>query len=694
MVEAAQPKSDEGSAPAAAPSSPRWLEGMRGLSVWAPVAVLIGLVGPLESGWLPGLVALAVALGWVVVRMRRPPAELLAGLRGASRWVKLAIAAMVVLPTMVFCVVGARSIAALLTAFPGAHASAAVALLAIIVCGALSRTRGRWVAAVLGALLILGAGAWGTRHEARTAGAVGSAHSGPVHGIHPFQITAVSIDGYGPFDLPINDFVEPDGSKGYSPAELADAIERALHAIAEVHYAGGPRRAYDAFAHAKVEFSLKPAVKERTDSQPQESQQPRFVVSSGTSGQQSRVEFTCPGRRDDPRGAQADNVMNRMCPDKYASEASAGLGVTGRWPGYVEFRGNERMGLGQLLGWTRSGNRRGEGFIEREHRYWAWGILGLALLWMLVAPRLPADIGAERVGGALAVLAWVVLMAVLLGGGLGPLAIAPIEDAVLPLPKAGLGAGAIVLWVLGGLPRLPGASPSAARTDSPTAFGLGVAAVAVCTLAAASSLASTSWTWPALFTDGGELALERFVIGVAEHGYDPIATTMGWSVFELEGALAGVLVALLTCGVFALLSRGASLVADASAPRAGRSRHYAVVRSAALIVALAAAFVVSRKTGGGSSLLVGAVALTVLLQSSLSLLAPRVGTSPPWRRPLAIAGHLGWVAVAIFFVLTPQLPAAESGSGMHPFVLLCIVGGVATALGAILVLFEPSSRSA
>ena len=35
--------------------------------------------------------------------------------------------------------------------------------------------------------------------------------------------------------------------------------------------------------------------------------------------------------RIDPRGPQGETVMNRMCPDKYASEASAGLGVTGRW---------------------------------------------------------------------------------------------------------------------------------------------------------------------------------------------------------------------------------------------------------------------------------------------------------------------------------------------------------------------------
>lgn len=87
--------------------------------------------------------------------------------------------------------------------------------------------------------------------EAQAPGARGFAHSGPILGIHPFQATAIVIHGYGPFDLPINDYVEPDGSRGYGPAALAEALQRDLAAIAEQQFADGPARAYQAFAGAR-----------------------------------------------------------------------------------------------------------------------------------------------------------------------------------------------------------------------------------------------------------------------------------------------------------------------------------------------------------------------------------------------------------------------------------------------------------
>ena len=104
---------------------------------------------------------------------------------------------------------------------------------------------------------------------------------------------------------------------------LGDALDRALASIAERVYPDGPTRIRRAFLDAEVETVYTPPVWERLDREPSEDIQPRFIVRSGSFGRGSRVEFVCPGRRIDPRGPQGESVMNKMCPDKYASEASA-----------------------------------------------------------------------------------------------------------------------------------------------------------------------------------------------------------------------------------------------------------------------------------------------------------------------------------------------------------------------------------
>ena len=75
------------------------------------------------------------------------------------------------------------------------------------------------------------AGVAGERWEAAGVGAQGWAASGQLLGIHPFQTTAVIVDGYGPHDIPVNDYVEPDGSRGYGPDELAAALQHAIRSI-------------------------------------------------------------------------------------------------------------------------------------------------------------------------------------------------------------------------------------------------------------------------------------------------------------------------------------------------------------------------------------------------------------------------------------------------------------------------------
>ena len=48
----------------------------------------------------------------------------------------------------------------------------------------------------------------------------------------------------------MNDYVEPDGYRGYGPEALAATIELALHDIAHTHYSDGPARARVAFGEA------------------------------------------------------------------------------------------------------------------------------------------------------------------------------------------------------------------------------------------------------------------------------------------------------------------------------------------------------------------------------------------------------------------------------------------------------------
>jgi hypothetical protein len=132
------------------------------------------------------------------------------------------------------------------------------------------------------------------------------------------------IDGYGPFDLPINDFVEPDGSRGYGPEALAEALQRDLAQIAEQQFADGPARAYQAFAGARVEAVVLPAQQERLDRPVEAPTEPRLVVWSGTTGWRSRVEFVCPGQRNDPRPRRPTRCSIACAPTSTARRPARG----------------------------------------------------------------------------------------------------------------------------------------------------------------------------------------------------------------------------------------------------------------------------------------------------------------------------------------------------------------------------------
>lgn len=352
--------------------------GPSGLILALGVGLLVSAGPGLALAWgvLPGLgvLGLAAALaGWRGRNLARAGgwAAVLASLPRAPRTI---VGLGLGLPMVIAVAVAARAIAGLMVAAPAAVAGLATL---VVLAPVVARVRGRGapVAGLAAAGLAIAATLAAARWEADAPGARGFAHGGPILGIHPFQSTAIVIDGVGPFDLPINDYVEPDGSKGYGPTELAEALQRSLRTIAEVHFADGPRRAREAFAGATVEAVTLPALRERLDREIERPSEPRLVVHSGTTGRRSRVEFICPGTPIDPRPRQADTVMERMCPDKYTSEASAGLGLTGRWTGYTEGRGQGRVSLAPLV----------EGMPAPglwEERLWAW------LLLLAVVPGL------------------------------------------------------------------------------------------------------------------------------------------------------------------------------------------------------------------------------------------------------------------------------------------------------------------
>ncbi|MCA9701517.1 MAG: hypothetical protein KC431_28615, partial [Myxococcales bacterium] len=126
----------------------------------------------------------------------------------------------------------ARSLGRVVIAVPAASPALAVILLGLWLGPKIAARGGaRSRAAIAVTILVASSAAalgLGLQLEREGPGVRGVARSGPVIGIHPRQAVAVRIDGFGPHDLLIDDFVEPDGRRGYDPEALAARLELEL----------------------------------------------------------------------------------------------------------------------------------------------------------------------------------------------------------------------------------------------------------------------------------------------------------------------------------------------------------------------------------------------------------------------------------------------------------------------------------
>lgn len=595
---------------------------------------------PMAWGWLP---ALGIVVAAAIVARRRIDATPLGGwalaVRARGPTLRGAVVLAAGFPAVVLAAVLAGAVAQVLFAFPGAT----LAVGFVLVAGAMLDRLGRAGAWLLPPCVIVLA-ILGARCEADGVDARGGAWSGPVLGIHPFQTTAVVIDGFGPFDLPINDFVEPLGGRGYDPPAYAEAMELALHRIAEVHFADGPARARAAFAGADVGFIRTPAVLERLDSVVTETHHPRIVVRSGTTGQRSRVEFVCPGRRDDPRPPRPETVMSRACPTKYASEASAGLGLTGRWPGYAEFRGNERYSLARLLGETRVDGTAGADWRVRER--WLYAVLVLVGVLVISLVRRGAAAEATVAAAGPIALPLVLLLAALAfaRSDLSHLAAWTTAPPWMSASSPATWLGALV-WPAAAALLALGEPRRSWQTHAVRGRALWL--FAMLAWLASTDLDASQWVAPSWWVVDG--ALEPAVLSLA----DGIATlgAPGLSALpieELETLAAAVLAApMVVAMVVAIRAVGAAAAAAVDPDRAASRQRWFVVAAVVLAVALG----VSRKTAGGVALLPAALGVALVLGSTLR----RISAQGPWTRPhvplVAIVIHLAWVAIGLVLVV-------------------------------------------
>jgi len=638
---------------------------------------------PMERGWLlPLLAIMAVAVVTAARLGTAPLGGWLLSMRPRSNVVRSAVVGATGFAAVVFATVLGGGIGELLIAFPGATAAVAVVALASLVFDRIGRV-GAWLLPPV----LIGLAVVGARFEEEGADAQGAAWSGPILGIHPFQTTAVVIDGFGPFDVPINDFVEPAGGRGYDPDAYAATLERALHRIAEVHFADGPARARQAFAGATVTLVRTPPVRERLDSPPVAiepgglpPQDARVVVRSGTTGQRSRVEFVCPGRREDPRGPRPEAVMGRTCPTKYASEASAGLGVTGRWPGYAELRGNERVGLSRLLGITRGDAPEDVHWRGRERWMYATIVLLVVLASTLARGGAAARATVAAAGPLTLPLVLLVVAAAWIGADPGVLAAR--AEAPPWAPGSSLTAWQGLLAFPAGAAFVAWAVPEADHRPVPVRLSAVFAGLLVLWWAA-TDLEASRWLSPQWWQKDAPLeaaaialadALAPALVAVGPHD-------VGMSTGSLDAIVAVALAApMVVACVVVVRAVGVAGVAAGARPTHGA---LLVVATVGLAVALG----VSRKTAGGVALLPAAVGVALVLGSTLRMITSR----GPWPRVrisvIATAAHLAWVAIGLAMV-AQTLP-----TGRQPVLwAYFVIASVAAALPIAACFADPRPR--
>ena len=339
--------------------------------------------------------------------------------------------------------------------------------------------------------------------------------------------------------------------------------------------------------------------------------------------------------------ADIDDVMERMCPDKYASEASAGLGVTGRWTGYTESRGQARTSLAGALGWSR-----GDRTDLWEPRLWAWLVL-LAVAPMLRWPALARGLGrgAAALGGLAAAVLLVMLFWTWPSVQVGALARAePWLAAWSPSLWSPVLAIALLSALAGGRRALAAAPPLV---------------VVGATWAVAGSLGALLWIRP-----GGDA--RELVIGVGEALHR--ATAIDLAAAE---AIAGLVIAGGLLGLLAALL----------GPTLGRAPGRRWIGPGVLVGA--GLLVLSRKTLGGAALLAPALALALAAISGLALAASSVTPAPAGRRWLRAADHLLAVAVVLW-------AAAEAWADRsNPFMAGTLLVGVIAALASLVLLSGP-----
>jgi hypothetical protein len=493
------------------------MSDLQGLALPLAVVLVAGVGMGGAGGSLGGAAVIAVLAWWLHRRAVQP--RLLPLALGPARALGLSAAGLVAGAIVVAAIAGA--LADLCTAHPAATWS----LLAVGVAVGFGR---RW--AVLVAFALVPAAALvGDRFEAGGPEARGWAHSGPILGTHPFQSTAVVVDGHGPFDLSLNDYVEPDGRRGYGPEDLAVALESALHRIAQLHFSDGPARAHRAFAGATVEVRPVPQLVDPRHNP----ESTGLRVTSGTHGRGSSVSFGCPGALVDPRPRPAPSLMRPSCPSKYATEGNAGLGLTGRWPGYVEAPGQSRLAL------ARSWGEAGPDAAPLERRLLAAALGLLALGIAVLGPRRGA--ASAGLGGTTAAA----------GLLLGFASLVAFVDVSSPRMIDGLpdpaGAAATFAVVLGALSVAGGSSAAEGRASA-------AGVVALLALAGAWAVVSP----PAHVV----LAAAPDPATLVGHAADDLAVRTGLDPIALEAVLGGALAVVLFAALSLVLTRAHELTIE------------------------------------------------------------------------------------------------------------------------------------